>query len=316
LGSGTVKWSVFERGPDGWRAKVLEEVNTELRKGMGPELTLKSGPVQATLKACGDFLGRSRSLGLQRLPAYGTSALRKARNREALLGPLRELGVECRILDAEDEGRLNLLGLLAGAASPPMHGVQAGPPLVVDPGGDSTEICADLDGKGWAAAAVASLPFGSVSLQERFGSDEDNQALPWSLLQEIAGACAAELAAFGPARPFLGRTLLPAIRMNQPIQRALETVNQRPFALHGQGGLYSRAELEALARETAGLEHAGRAELLSGEPLGKIDRTSYGFASWLGLLQGLQAEHFTVEPWGIKLGAALSLNHAHTGLHG
>jgi hypothetical protein len=48
---------------------------------------------------------------------------------------------------------------------------------------------------------------------------------------------------------------------------------------------------------------------MDGEPLGKVDRSCYGFASWLGVLQALDAEQFLVEPWGIKLGAALVLNH-------
>jgi hypothetical protein len=58
----------------------------------------------------------------------------------------------------------------------------------------------------------------------------------------------------------------------------------------------------------ASRDHAGRAALMDGEPLGKIDRTCYGFASWLGALDALGAKTFTIEPWGIKLGAALFLN--------
>jgi exopolyphosphatase/pppGpp-phosphohydrolase len=180
--------------------------------------------------------------------------------------------------------------------------------LVMDPGGDSTEICADPSGASWETAAVASLPFGSVSLQERFGGARDNEPLAWPLLEAVAGHSAAVLRSFDAARPFLGLSLTPAIRMNPPIQAALERVNGRPAAAHGGGGLYAVAELEALTRAAAGMDHAGRAALMAGEPLGKVDRTCYGFASWLGVLKGLGAGHFLVEPWGIKLGAALFLN--------
>lgn len=314
LGSGTVKWSAFERRDGAWRAVALDEANTELRKGMGPEWTLKQGPIADTLAACAEFAERARALGVARLPAYGTSALRKATNPGALLGPLADLGIEAVVLDEEQEGRLNLLGALArlpeNAAGNPARG-HAGL-LVADPGGDSTELCADPAGAGWERAPVASLPFGSVSLQERFGSDRDNQPLDWALILQVAEAAAGAVRGFGPARPFIGAGLLPSIRMNLPIQRALEAANGLPASAHGEGGPYPIAQLEALARAAAGLDHAGRSRLLEGEPLGKVDRTCYGFASWMGLLSALGAERFTVEPWGIKLGAVLHLNPTRT----
>jgi hypothetical protein len=107
---------------------------------------------------------------------------------------------------------------------------------------------------------------------------------------------------------FVGAGLIPAIRINAPIQRALEQVNGRALTAHGEGGSYLRAELETLCRHTAALDHAGRAALLDGEPIGKVDRTCYGFASWLGILDALGADAFHVEPWGIKLGAVIALN--------
>ena len=314
LGSGTIKWSVFERRGGVWLPLVLDEVNTELRKGMGEERTLKPGPLADTLNACRDFLSRARAMGLPDPPAYATSAVRKAANPEALLDPLRAMGVTASILGWEDEGRLNLLGLQARLRS---SAVPAQRPLVMDPGGDSTEICADLDTAGWERARVASLPFGSVSLQEEFGSSRDNEPLAWTLMEEVAGRAARVLRTFPDAFPFAGAGLLPAIRMNLPIQRALERINGLPAAGHGEGGTYALHALEALCRETASRDHAGRAALMAGEPMGKVDRTCYGFASWLGILRSLEADRFLVEPWGIKLGAALALNPpSTTGTHG
>jgi exopolyphosphatase/pppGpp-phosphohydrolase len=307
LGSGTIKWSVFAGGPGAWEPLVLEEVNTELRQGMGDEATLKPKPVSDTLSACADFLARARTLELRRLPAYGTSALRKAKNPELLFHALEQMGMEPIILGPEEEGRLNLLGLLAGQAGLTRAG-DATKPLVIDPGGDSTELCADLDRQGWERATVASLPLGSVSLQERFGSGRDNQALAWEPLERVVVHARETLERFPAARPFAGASPLPSIRMNLPVQRALDRVNGLAEAAHGRGGPYTRAELLVLVRELAARDRAGRAALLDGEPLGKMDRTAYGMASWLGILEGLQSEHFLVEPWGIKLGAALFLN--------
>lgn len=306
LGSGTIKLSAFERAGAGWRALCLDELNTELRKGMGVGRVLQAGPIADTVAACRAFLRQAKGLGVDTLPAYGTSAVRKAKNPEALIEPLRALGIATRVLDEEDEGRLNLLGAEAGRPGGP--GVPRAPIVVIDPGGDSSECCADLTGEGWQKAPVASLPFGSVSLQERFGGPNDNDPIPWPNLEATLDAAKAAAHAHPQFAAFRGRGLMPAIRMNLPIQRALEQVNGLPAAAHGQGGDYAYGHLQALTQAMAVTDHAGRAALMDGEPLGKVDRSCYGFASWLGVLQALGAQSFRVEAWGIKLGAALYLN--------
>jgi exopolyphosphatase/pppGpp-phosphohydrolase len=289
---------------------------------MGEERTLKAGPIAGTVAACTAFLKLAQGLGVARVPAYGTSALRKAKNPEALFEPLEALGIATCVLSEEEEGRLNLLGAharlsLAFEAPASLSRVESGAPqarlsanggrglLVLDPGGDSSECCGGDD---WRTAPVASLPFGSVSLQERFGTRHDNDPIPWARLQEATAFAKAAAHAHPNFAGFIGRGLMPAIRMNLPIQRALEQVNGLPKAAHGAGGTYTYHHLEALSQAAAATDHAGRTQLMNGEPLGKVDRSCYGFASWLGVLQALEAEHFIVEPWGIKLGAALFLN--------
>ena len=324
---------MFQRRERAWTALALDEANTELRRGMGAERTLKAGPIAETLAAARGFQAQARALGVAALPAYATSAVRKAVNPQDLLGPLGALGIEAKVLSEEDEGRLNLLGATArlGAGRTPRRapdtpgvgplGVPFARPdqpplphdpspsyLIIDPGGDSTECTADLDGGGWQSARVASLPFGSVSLQEAHGSATDNDPIQWARLETARAAAQAAASAHPMFGAFVGVGLIPAIRVNAPIQRALEQVNGRTRAAHGQGGAYARVELERLCRATAALDHAGRAALLEGEPIGKVDRTCYGFASWLGILDALGAEAFEVEPWGIKLGAVIALN--------
>jgi exopolyphosphatase/pppGpp-phosphohydrolase len=306
LGSGTIKLSVFEPGPRGWTPRSLVEANTELRKGLGPELTLKPRPLRDTLAAVAEFQIQAKVLGVKRLPAYATSAVRKAKNPEALLEPLKALGIQTRVLSEDEEGRWNLLGALARLDQ--SLAPSAMKLLVCDPGGDSTECAADVEGLGWENAVVASLPFGSVSLQEHHGSADDNRPLVWNRLQAAAWEAKAAAEGHPQFKALAAAGLTPAIRVNAPIQRALEQVNGLPLREHGQGGAYGRPQLEALCRATAALDHQGRAKLLAGEPLGKVDRTCYGFASWLGLLDALHADRFLVEPWGIKLGAVIALN--------
>ena len=321
LGSGTIKLSVFERADGAWRALCLEEANTELRRGMGPERTLKAGPLAESLAACEAFAQKARGLGVERLPGYATSAVRKAKNPEALVEPLKAMGISVRVLSEDEEGRWNYLGALGrswGPSGPRIDELPriGGAPqaklayrvLVIDPGGDSTECTADVSGEGWEQATVASLPFGSVSLQEAHGSAADNLPISWPRLEAALEAAKGASLQHPNFAAFVGGRFIPAIRMNFPIQRALEAVNGKPLTAHGDGGYYTRGELEALTRHTASLGHAGRAALLDGEPIGKVDRTCYGFASWLGILDALGAQAFQVEPWGIKLGAVIALN--------
>jgi exopolyphosphatase/guanosine-5'-triphosphate,3'-diphosphate pyrophosphatase len=300
LGSGTTKLSVFEQTDGVWKPLALDEVNTELRRGMGEDRMLKPGPIIATLRACEDFLRTAQALGVERMPAYATSAVRKAENADELLKPLQGIGIETRILGEDEEGRLNLLGAQARIPDAKF--------LVIDPGGDSTEVTADLNGAGWEQGSVASLPFGSVSLQERFGSEHDNAPIAWAQLQKAVEAAKDAALKHPRFQDFLGAGLMPAIRMNAPIQRALQEVNGRLRTPHGEGDFFNRAELEQLDRRLASMDHTARGKLLEGEPIGKVDRTCYGFASWLGILDALGAEAFVVEPWGIKLGAVIALN--------
>ena len=80
LGSGTIKLSVFEKTGDDWSALCLEETNTELRKGMGADKRLQPEPIAATLAAVATFVKKAQGFGIKKLPAYGTSAVRKASN--------------------------------------------------------------------------------------------------------------------------------------------------------------------------------------------------------------------------------------------
>lgn len=255
---------------------------------MGSELLLQGGPVAHTLAAVEIFLGSARELGIASVPAYGTSALRKAKNRELLYAPLRaNFGIEAVTLSEEDEGRLNLLG--AGAHAQ----------LVVDPGGDSTDCAWGAD---WRTAATASLPFGSVSLQEKFGDEAPGGPISAPSLEALKAWVKGALDGFGPAAPLKKSGLVPAIRMNTPIAKALAA-----FA----GRSKPRYELDDLRLLTAGMAampHDGRVALIEGEPVGKVDRTPFGFASWVALLEWMDAGSFVVEPLGIKLGAALFLN--------
>ena len=98
-------------------------------------------------------------------------------------------------------------------------------------------------------------------------------------------------------RPFLGVTRVLPCALQAPLKGFVPPPVPAASAASASASLASTlSELAELTRQTALLDHAGRAALLDGEPIGKVDRTCYGFASWLGILDALQAKAFTVEP--------------------
>ncbi len=118
--------------------------------------------------------------------AVATSALREASNSDVFLKEVRELGVPLRIIDAEEEAKYALAGVLSGIEDPP---IQA---MVFDVGGGSLEL---ISSKCGALAEMASLPAGVVYLTERY-----LQNIPTPLSQ--VEACAGEILSMLKASSF------------------------------------------------------------------------------------------------------------------
>lgn len=170
---------------------------------------------------------------------------------------------------------------------------------VLDPGGDSSDAAWGQD---WREAETASLPFGSVALQEAHHRGEPTGPIAFSELEAAKSAVKAALDAFAPAQGLKQLKGPLAIRMNEPIHRALAQFAGR------RKGRYELDDLRALTLGMAAMDHSARATLIAGEPVGKVDRTPFGFASWVATLEWMNCGAFSVEPFGIKLGAALYLN--------
>lgn len=151
IGSNSVRMLLHT---DGQERQLLE--TTRLGQGVADRL-LQPQPVARTVEAIERFCGIAREAGASRVVAFATSAVRDARNREALLAPVRRLcGVEIDVLPGEIEAELAYMGAAGGRRA-----------CVIDIGGASTELVA---GDGRVARAV-SLQAGAVRLKERFGQD-------------------------------------------------------------------------------------------------------------------------------------------------
>ncbi len=136
-----------------------------------------------------EFVRRGRALGARRFVIGGTAALRNAANGPEVADLIaRRTGVEVQILSGEDEARLVYESVVLGLGTPARRSSF----VVFDLGGGSTEV---VSGLGERAGRWASLPFGAVSLTERFlGASPANpaevEALETYVTAEVVARCA------------------------------------------------------------------------------------------------------------------------------
>ena len=180
IGSNSVRMLLHLDGRE-----TLELETTRLGQGVADRL-LQAQPVARTIEAIGRFCGEARAAGAEEIYAFATSAVRDARNREALLEPVKRLcGVEIDVIPGQIEAELAYMGAAQGRRA-----------CVIDIGGASTELVA---GEGSVRKAV-SLQVGAVRLKERCGQD---RAAAEAFLTELFSAQKVGFSAWADA-PFLG----------------------------------------------------------------------------------------------------------------
>jgi exopolyphosphatase / guanosine-5'-triphosphate,3'-diphosphate pyrophosphatase len=161
-GTNTIRLLVADAG----EGNTLREVDRRLelvRLGQGVDATHRFHPdaLARTFAAVDTYAARIRELDVDRVRFLATSAARDVTNRDELFGGVRDrLGIDVDVITGDEEARLSFLGALSGGPVP------AGPVLVMDVGGGSTElILGEVDG---AVRVPRSLDMGSVRIRERF----------------------------------------------------------------------------------------------------------------------------------------------------
>jgi exopolyphosphatase/guanosine-5'-triphosphate,3'-diphosphate pyrophosphatase len=161
-GTNTIRLLVADPGP----GVTLHEVERRLelvRLGQGVDATRRFHPdaLARTFEALDTYAARIRDLDVDRVRFLATSAARDVSNRDEFFSGVRDrLGVDVDVITGDEEARLSFLGALSGGP------VDAGPVLVMDVGGGSTElILGDTEGN---LVSERSLDMGSVRIRERF----------------------------------------------------------------------------------------------------------------------------------------------------
>jgi exopolyphosphatase/guanosine-5'-triphosphate,3'-diphosphate pyrophosphatase len=137
LGTNAVRFDVVEVSPAGGVARLhRERLAVRLGEGVFKSGRLSHAAIGRTVAAFESFRKTCRTLNVERVTAFGTSALRDSANSEVLLTLLkRRTGIDVRVISGQEEARLIARGILAHE-NPTAKGLVA----LVDIGGGSVEI--------------------------------------------------------------------------------------------------------------------------------------------------------------------------------
>jgi exopolyphosphatase/guanosine-5'-triphosphate,3'-diphosphate pyrophosphatase len=153
--------------------KPLLEKETIVRLGEGLQQTgiLSEAAMERGIQTLSQYLKECHEMGIQRIFAAGTSALREAKNSDHFLTMAKDrLNLSIEIISGEEEAQLSFLAVTRDL------GNHKKPILVVDVGGGSTEF---VLGKGNQISRWVSLPVGSVRFTEKFLLSDPVQEREW-----------------------------------------------------------------------------------------------------------------------------------------
>lgn len=172
VGSNTIKMLAAQICAAGFSVLKWQSVTVRLQSGLLPDGSLDEAALQRAEDAIVTLAAAARELGASRIEAFGTSALRDAKNADVLIRRVqKKCNVPLIVISGEEEAES------AYAAAAPM-----GRAMVVNPGGGSTEM---IIGENAKPLCAVSAHIGAVSLMKQAQglSPLETQALARSYLE-------------------------------------------------------------------------------------------------------------------------------------
>ena len=286
-GTNSIRLLIARRDEATGRLVDLERHLEMVRLGLGVDRTGRFDPVavERTLDAARRYQALVEHHGVRRedVRFVATSATRDASNREDFISGIRAiLGIDPEVISGQEEAELSYRGAVST-----VEGLPAGPALVVDIGGGSTELVLGTT----APTHRISLDMGSVRLTERHLRSDPPAA------DEIAAATAdidALLDEAAEAIPLERVASLVGVAGTVTTVTAVATGirDYRPDVTHGATLPVDevRALCEALLRETR--EERSRHQVI--HP-GRIDVIGAGALIWSRIVERVAAASGIVE---------------------
>lgn len=159
VGSNTIKMLAVDILPEGFSVLAQHSITVRLQNGLKLDGNLDDAAMQRAEDAIDTLVQIARELHVERIQAFGTSALRDASNAQQLIQRVKDRSrINLTVISGEEEARAAY-----EAISP------AGRAMVVNPGGGSTEIIIGNFGR---FESAVSAHVGAVSLMnEAYGMD-------------------------------------------------------------------------------------------------------------------------------------------------
>lgn len=165
LGTNSIRFDIHSIQQGKTTLLYREKLMVRLGEGVFVSRRLEPDAIRRALTALKGFSETARRFQIDRMVAFGTSALREAKNQTQFIQQVRrETKIPLEVLSGEDEARLIALGLLkkdkkiASLKATPVVGL-------VDIGGGSTEISLLRNHQ---ALHAVSFPLGVARLQQTF----------------------------------------------------------------------------------------------------------------------------------------------------
>jgi len=302
IGTNTAQLLVVEATDGGVRRVHAAERFVRLGEGVDARGRIGDEALSRLLDALHAHVSAARAHGVDRIVAAGTSALRDAANRTAVLDAVRaETGLTIDLLSGREEAAWSFAAACAAV------GNLAGPCLVVDVGGGSTELVAGRDPADHAPRYVdaitgrASLDVGCVRLTERCFS-----ALP-PPADAIERARALIDAALRDADLDAGPD--PILIGTAGTATALALVHAGPEstwdALHSGGFVLSRADVQRWRTRLLRLDVDAIRALHPSAMNGRADVFSVGVLLLDRVMNHFDREALRVSPYELRHGLAL-----------
>ena len=295
IGTNSVLLLVAESEGGALRPVLERATVTRLGEGVDRNRRLSDVACERTLACLADYAEQLRALGISRLDAVGTSAMRDAAGGQEFVARAAEiLGVAPRVIDGNEEARLTFAGALSGLP-------QAGKVTVFDIGGGSTEIIVGtLSASSREIAEAVSLNIGSVRLFERHVHSDPPTA---EELQRVGRDVALALA--DAPKPEADATLVGvAGTVTQLAALELELPSYDSTRVHGY--TLKRQAVARLAARLASIGLAQRRALPGMEPA-RADVLVVGSAIALAVLEWSGAAELVVSDRGVRWGLAEEL---------
>lgn len=159
LGSNSVRMLIMRLYRDG-SYKMIDQAKEMVRLGenMGKDMTLKAPAIRRTINTLGLFSKIIEAHNVEEIAAVATAAVRNAENQKDFLRMVSvETGFDFEVISGEEEAYFDYLAVI--------NTISAENCVIIDIGGASTEIIWVENRK---VKEVISLPFGAVSLTEKF----------------------------------------------------------------------------------------------------------------------------------------------------